>query len=304
MTPQTSRVPSVSCGVGVRPRTDAREWEVQAPPLRECVEQVYILAWREETAALEKALGREGLATRVLRPEYGEADLRLSRMTRCLMNHRNAWRACSAGNGLSMVVEADFVPCIGIGSRPPPFPWTVRDRAWGWLYAGGPRLYEIWPGGQLRGHSACPVATVMGPAVASALVDFADSELSKRDGTTYFPWDTYIQYHAKQRGVLSFIPFRQYGEHGGLPNPEHRGGGMGMGGGHQAETLCGPLHFLPAYALGSRLRYRRVRAMAKLRGVARLISGRFAEPGILRECASADMVAKFLFVGLRRLFAF
>jgi hypothetical protein len=275
--------------------------DVAAPALRDCVKQTFILAWREDTTALECALRQEGFVAEVLRPHYSAQEMTFSRMTRCLMNHRSAWRACARREGLSMVLEADFVPCVGLGAMPPPFPWETREKAWGWLYAGGPRLYEVWPGGYLRGHAACPVATVMSPTVAGVLLDFAEAELAHNDPQAYFPWDTYVQYHGKRHGVMSFIPFRQYGEHGGVPNPEHASGGMSMSGAHQAEALRGPLHFLPAYARGSRWRYRQVRLHAKLRGFGRLVSGRFVEPKTLRSYGFTRAGARLLAIGFGRL---
>ena len=199
------------------------------------------------------------------------------------------------------MVEADFVPCRGFGSLPLPFPWEWRDRSWAWLYAGGPRLYERLPGGFLRGHACTTVATLLGPEVARTLVGFADEEIARNGTGTLSPWDTYLQYYLKKKGMLSFFPARQYGEHGGIPNPEHAVAGMGMQGSHQADVLWGPLRFLPAYARGSRIRYGGYRSRAKLLGAARLLTGRFVEPGTWRNVPDAGTRLRLVATGIRRL---
>ena len=274
---------------------------VPAPALRDCVERVCVLAWREDTAPLERALAAEGFRVEVHRPTCGEAEMAYSRQSRCLLNHRGAWARCAAQDGLWIVVEADFVPCRGFGSLPLPFPWELRDRAWAWLYAGGPRLYERLPGGYLRGHACTMVAGVMGPAVARALVEFADGEFVRNDPRSFFPWDTYAQYHLKEKGLLSFFPGRQYGEHGGPANPEHAAAGMGRKGTHQADVLRAPLLFLPAYARGSRIRYGFCRARAKALGWGRLFSGRFVEPGTFRKVPDLRTRLRLVATGIQRL---
>jgi hypothetical protein len=86
------------------------------------------------------------------------------------------------------------------------------------------------------------------------------------------------------------MPFHCYGEHGGLPNREHRAAGVGMssrwdlarrlglGRNHHADVLDAPLLFLPPYAQGSRFRYLRVRLEAKAAGLLRLVAGRTIAP--------------------------
>src|SRR5262249_14639415 len=75
------------------------------------------------------------------------------------------------------------------------------------------------------------------------------------------------------RGVESFIPYRHYGEHGGIGNPEHIAASLGRP--HQADALQGRLAFLPMYAKGSVLRFWKIRIRARLWGALRLLSGRF-----------------------------
>src|SRR5262249_3710135 len=89
----------------------------------------------------------------------------------------------------------------------------------------------------------------------------------------YSSFDTKIGYWLKDRGIESFIPYRHYGEHGGIGNPEHIAAGLGRQ--HRADALEGRLAFLPTYAKGSILRFWKVRVRARFWGVLRLLSCRF-----------------------------
>ena len=66
-----------------------------------------------------------------------------------------------------------------------------------------------------------------------------------------------------QKGVRIYIASKSYGEHGGIPNPEHKINGFTSW--HQADSLFGPLAFMPAYAQKSAWRYLffRVRSRAR-----------------------------------------
>ncbi|HWA85412.1 MAG TPA: hypothetical protein VG710_04255 [Opitutus sp.] len=261
---------------------------MRAPSLKSRINQSFIVAYKEDTTELQQALGQEGFSPRVLRPEYTATELTYSRTIRCLLNHASAWRLASAATGLSLIVEADFVPCEGFGALPLPFdPDRHGPGAWAFLYAGGPRLLRAFPDGFLQGHAACPVACVISPQVGAWLADYARDELQRQpDLTAYSLWDTQFQWRMMGHGAVCFMPFRQYGEHGGLPNPEHHRAGVGVakrfkllsafgvGRNHHADVLWAPLKFLPAYARGSRGRFWRTRCEAKLLGWLKLLTGR------------------------------
>lgn len=263
-----------------------------APPLRSEISQTIILAYTEMVAELQQALEQEGLRPQVMRPDYTPRELTYSRTIRCMLNHASAWQLASEVVGLTLIVEADFVPCEGFGALPLPFsPKLHGPAAWAFLYAGGPRLFRRFPDGSLQGHAACPVAYVVPPLVAGWLVEYARDELRRQnDPTVYSLWDTQFQWHMMGRGAICFMPFRQYGEHGGLPNPEHRREGVGVGNrwkllrhlgvgrNHHADVLWSRLKFLPAYARGSRWRFVRTRFEAKLLGWLKLLSGRCVMP--------------------------
>lgn len=258
------------------------------PSLSVSVVQCVVVAYREDTAELERVLSREGFSPRVLRPAYTPEELGYSRTIRCLLNHATAWHLAAAAPGLTLITEADFVPCAGFGELPLPFdPVRHGEKAWAFLYAGGPRFFQILADGTLQGHAACPVAYVVSPTVARWLVDYVRDELQRQgDLTQYSLWDTQFQWHLMGRGALCFLPWRQYGEHGGAPNPEHQRAGvgvakrlrplglLGLGRNHHADVLAAPLTFLPAYARGSRWRLWLTRAEAKTVGWLKLFTGR------------------------------
>ncbi|SDX70571.1 hypothetical protein SAMN05421783_1642 [Thiocapsa roseopersicina] len=194
----------------------------------------------------------------------------------------NAWRVCQTRK-LTLVVEADFVPCQGFADFPLPFSETMSTCAWGWLYSCGPTIYEMIEMDRCiyaRGHSAAPVATLVCAEAARLLIEFAEKELTERNPNNYSYWDTYARMYLQRRGVNSYIAFRNYGEHGGIPNPEHKHAGL-TANTHRADVLMSPLHFLPDYAKGSKFAFIKTRCYAKARGWGRLFFMRILEKNTL-----------------------
>ena len=77
-------------------------------------------------------------------------------------------------------------------------------------------------------------------------------------------------------GAEAYIPFRHYGEHGGLANPEHRQlGRLSREGTHRADILAKRLRFMPDYAEGSYVKFFNERCKNRILGWARLLSGRW-----------------------------
>ena len=250
--------------------------------VKESVVRVYILACTEDASALEHAFSVEGFPVEVIRPQYDAEQRSWSRAAKCLWGHREIWQAIAeAGEGLSMVCEADFVPCVGIGALPLPFHAHDIQDALGYLYAGGAEVFDIHHGKYARGHASCTVAYVAGAAVARRLIHFADIHLLNR-GTGHTLWDCDLGWSVKSVGVKCWMPYRQYGEHGGIPNPEHAKHGFNPS--HQSDILYGPLHFLPAYAGGSRFKYWGTRLRARCRGIGRLVLNRYLH---LHDCKRA-----------------
>lgn len=251
--------------------------------INQVVRRAYIVAYREDTAPLERALTEEGFQVFTLRPNYSPVEQTYSQTIRVLINHASAWRACEASGEPALVVEADFVPVKGMGKLPLPFQVTKLNHAWGWLYACGAALWHLDEQAFACGHSAAPVATVMSPETARVLLQFYQHELATIDPLQYSLWDTSIGHFAKANGIHSWLPYRQYGEHGGIPNPEHLQATMICSVTHRADVLYGPLHFLPAYARGSRFRYLYTRIKGKLWGLGRLLTGRYVALTDLRH---------------------
>jgi hypothetical protein len=270
--------------------------------LLECVDNIFILAFMEDTSRLERALKLEGFREiKIIRPSYSDEELKYSRIARCLLNHENAWKECASKKGLSIVLEADFVPVVGFGQLPLPFPIHRTGTAWGHLYSCAQRVYEIVDNNFVRGHSAAPVAYVLDAKAAKVLMEFVDHEFSAHSIENYFkPWDTYIRMFGQNRGVNLYIPFRSYGEHGGIPNPEHKMTGINPI--HRADVLWGRLHFLPLYSRGSVLVYYICRVRARTRAILRLLSGRFVEfPLLLNSLIPLKQRISLVLFGIKRL---
>ena len=244
--------------------------------LNQIVEHVYVVAHNEDVSNLEKALATEKFLSTVVRGPYTDQEKTFSLQMRCLVNHKNVWERAATHKGFIIVVEADFVPVKGFGQLPVPFDPYFHPDAFGYLYAGGPVLYHIDELGFSYGHACTTVAYLIGPRAAAALLQFFEEEMSKGDLGCYRAWDTYISIKLRwEKGIRCYLPYRQYGEHGGVANPEH--GMNNIRTWHQADILYGPLYFLPDYARGSVMRYKLIRIRGYLRGWYRLLVGKLLE---------------------------
>jgi hypothetical protein len=241
--------------------------------LRSVSSGVVIVAHKEETAPLKKALVAEGFTVDEVRGPYSPEQLKFSAIMRCLVNHANAWKIAAERDRPTIIVEADFVPVKGFGGLAAPVPAERLNNSLAYLYSVGPQVWDLAGTNVARGHGGGMVALLIPPKVALLLLQFFDDELKANPLGEYSPFDTKVGYWLKDRGVESFIPYRHYGEHGGIGNPEHLGAGLGRP--HQADALQGRLAFLPTYANGSTLRFWKIRIGARLWGVLRLLSGRF-----------------------------
>ena len=241
-----------------------------AASLRQVCDHVVIVAHDEDTGQLRLAIENEGFSYEEVRGPYPEGAERWAGILRCLANHANAWKIARERAGYTIIVEADFVPVRAFGSLPFPFDREAFPGALGYLYACGPQLWDLRGG--LRGHAGGCVAYVVSAETAALMIDYAE-EVLRRPDTTYAPWDSSLGYWLNRRGIQTFVPYRNYGEHGGVPNPEHRAHGLRAT--HRADLLYRPLVFLPAYARGSRPLFWLTRTRARLWGVARLACGRY-----------------------------
>jgi hypothetical protein len=232
-----------------------------------------IVAYKEDTASLRKALLAEGFCVDEVRGPYTSEQLKFCGIMRCLVNHANAWRIAAERGRPTIIVEADFVPVKSFGDLPAPVPAGKLDNSLAYLYSVGPQIWDLAGINVARGHGGGTVALLIPPRVALMLLQFFDEELKANPLGKYSPFDTKIGYWLMNKGVESYIPYRHYGEHGGIGNPEHAAAGLGRP--HQADALQGRLAFLPMYAKGSALRFWKSRIRARLWGVLRLLCGRF-----------------------------
>jgi hypothetical protein len=102
--------------------------------LRDSIESSCVIAHKEDTVPLEKALGIEGFRPVTQRLSLSDKEKQFSGIVRCLLNHRQAWERASQVTGLSLIIEADFVPCRGFGRFALPIPASEMHRAAAWLY--------------------------------------------------------------------------------------------------------------------------------------------------------------------------
>jgi hypothetical protein len=267
--------------------------------LRDVIGKVIIVAYREDVSSLVLSLTREGFDVEVQRLEYTKEEMKYTSASRTLLSHRKAWQRAMDVTGYTLVCEADFIPCRGIGKFE--VFWPLENAfAWGYLYQGSPRLLAIL-GSQrfLRSHASPTVCYVINNNVASLLLKFFEQE--KNSLHTYFTFEAHLQWYVMGLGGEAFMPRCHYGEHGGSPNPEHASlGKISRKGQHRADNLMGSLHFMPGYANGKILLFLWVRLCARLMGIARLATGRWIMRTDAYHLGPID-VLRMYFVGLRRL---
>jgi hypothetical protein len=271
--------------------------------LREIVGRSIILCYREDPTKLVEVLDREGLNPIVQRQVQSPEMSGWTSNAKTFKNHHDAWQKCVEFESWTLICEADFVPCQGIGSFPAFWPLDNKN-TWGYLYQGSPRLLApVGSDRYLRGHTAPLVGYVINSAVARIFNRFYDHEMQTHNPTEYWSFDSHLQWFAMGEGAEAYIPFTHYGEHGGRPNPEHRLlGGHRRGGTHRADNLTRPLAFLPEYAEGSITKYRLERAKSRLMGLGRLMMGRWIARTNVYPITATEFATMNL-LGARRLLA-
>ena len=245
--------------------------------------KVFIIAYRESTAQLEQALSQEGLECEVLRQEHKPEWKGFSPSYLCLLNHKQAWEKAIRESKPSVIVEADFVPVKGIGKLPMPFDPDEKNVGIAWLYTCAPQLFSISKDGYAYGFSTSMVAYIVTPQSAQVLLELVEEITREVGPNAYSTWDSRIASFLRRKKLTNYIPFRNYGEHGGLPNLEHYRSGLSKT--HRADVLYGKLAFVPLYATGkgsSQLQFLSVRLQARIKGIARLAVGKFLRVPILK----------------------
>lgn len=255
--------------------------------------KAFIIAHNEQTDLLQHTLLAEGLNCEVLRQVHQPEFQTYSRSYLALLNHRYAWERAIAISSPTLIVEADFVPVKGFGQLPLPFSPDQERVGMAWIYTCAPQMYSVSESGYAEGYSSSMVAYIVTPKGAECLIDWAEEIRQTIGPTVYSSWDSSIDPFLRQRGLKNFIPFRNYGEHGGRPNPEHHQHGLSRS--HRADVLYGELAFMPLYALSadhqsteamswsSHWNYVQVRSHARFKGLVRLLSGKYLRPKIVRN---------------------
>ena len=200
------------------------------------------------------------------------------------MNHCKAWRKIVAAGKAALIIEADFVPVKGFANLP--MPCDVMDNRTGvaWLYTCASQLYSVTADGFAEGFSVSTVAYIVTPNGAVGLLELAEKIRLNYGERSYSAWDSEVESFLRSRSLVCYIPFRNYGEHGGIPNPEHaqnRDRWKHFSRCHRADRLYGELAFLPAYAL-NHWEFRQVRLYAWVKGLGRLFFGKFLRWNVMR----------------------
>lgn len=258
------------------------------------VQQTLIIAHQESTDLLEKTLNIEGLTCEVLRQKPIKENIHYSRSYLCMMNHRKAWEKTIEKNSPSLIVEADFVPVIGIGKLPLPFPPQEKKLGIAWLYTCAPQVYSVSEQGYASGYSTAMVAYIITSESAKCLISLSDKIIEKYGETNYSTWDSEVNGFLRSQKLKNYLPFRNYGEHGGIPNPEHKKNGLSTT--HRADVLYGKLAFMPDYAAQDSLpwlKFARERMQGRLKGIARLVTGKFLRFKILKQSSTPKQMLSF-----------
>jgi GR25 family glycosyltransferase involved in LPS biosynthesis len=279
-----------------------RTTEKSKKTLIDAISKVLIIAYKEATEQLEIFIEQEGFKTQLLRqnpkPEYQN----FSRSYLCLLNHLNAWEIAVQDNQPAIIIEADFVPVQGFGKLPLPFDWQQTDVGISWLYTCAPQIYYISPDGYAEGFSVSTVAYIVTPQSAKYLIELAQEITNTIGATNYSSWDSEIDKFLRKKQLKNYIPWRNYGEHGGLPNPEHQQNKLSKT--HRADVLYGQLAFTPMYAAGAKnpqWELFKARLKARCKGIARLLSGRFLRVRVLQ---GSKTPARLLSFAILRQFSF
>ncbi|AFY40794.1 hypothetical protein [Nostoc sp. PCC 7107] len=262
--------------------------------IADIIGRAFIIAYKEQTDLLESILIKEGLLCGVLRQKHQPQYKNFSPSYLCLLNHLSAWQIAAKETQPTLIVEADFVPVVGLGKLPLPFNPYQTNVGMCWLYTCASQIYSISADGYAEGFSVSTVAYIVTPQGAEKLIRFAEELLQKLEPNAYSTWDTYLDNFLRHHNLKNYIPFRNYGEHGGLPNLEHSRYGLSKT--HRADVLYDNLAFMPMYASKGGVNYFKffsVRLQARIKGIVRLLIGKFLRLPVLKRSHVPARLANF-----------
>lgn len=262
--------------------------------LVDCIQQVLIIAYRENTDELVDFFTRSNFTCQVIRQQDNPEYEKYSPSYRCLLNHDKAWQMAMLGDKPTIIIEADFVPVINFPHLPLPFPLDKKNEMGiSWLYTCAPQIYSVSKENYAQGFSTSAVAYIVTPQSAKALLEIKE-KIRLQHGNSYSTWDSKIDEFLRNHRFKNFIPFRNYGEHGGLPNLEHVQNGLSKT--HRADVLYGNLAFSPIYADHSYPKLLLARLQARIKGIGRLITGRFIRFSVLKNSSTPMRLIRFAFL--------
>jgi GR25 family glycosyltransferase involved in LPS biosynthesis len=259
------------------------------------VDQVLIIAYKEPTEELSTALSNEGFTCEVLRQQHREEYTNYSPSYLCLLNHCEAWKQVIKTEKPAIIIEADFVPVIGFGQLPLPYPVDHTDTGIAWLYTCAPQIYFVSLEGFAQGFSASTVAYIVTPSAAKVLRKLEEQIRQDPGPMAYSSWDSTIEELLRKEKLKNYLPFRNYGEHGGLPNQEHYQNNLSKT--HRADILYDKLAFLPPYAKVKRyerLAFYLERLQGRIKGIARLLFGKYLRLAIIRRHNHSERLIRWL----------
>ena len=256
------------------------------PLLVDHIGQTLILAYQESTDELTAFLRDVGHCVKVLRQVHRPGYDTYSRSYLCLLNHRQAWSWALQSEQPTLIVEADFVPVTNFGELPPPFDPADESMGIAWLYTCASQIYNITDEGYAEGYSTAMVAYVVTPQSAQQLIELAERVQADLGPEIYTPWDSGIEYYLRDRNFHNYVPWRNYGEHGGIPNPEHQTNNLSNT--HRADVLYGPLAFEPAYG-----QVLKERAYGRIKGLGRLLLNKYLRGPVIRTSAHPGRLLRF-----------
>lgn len=264
------------------------------PTLVSCIAQTFIIAYKEPTEKLTQVLSDYGCECTVLRQVHQPGYETYSPSFLCLLNHRSAWELALRSEKPTLIVEADFVPVQNFAELPPPFNPTDDQTGIAWLYTCAAQIYSV-SASFAQGYSTSMVAYVVTAKSARLLIELA-AQVEKDPGPrAYSPWDSGIEYYLRDKGLHNYVPFRNYGEHGGLPNPEH--GRNKLSKAHRADVLYGKLAFAPMYAevngQMNRWAWMKGRAYGRVKGFGRLLLLKYLRGEVVKKSAQGSELVKW-----------
>ena len=266
--------------------------------LIDCIAQTFIIAYKEDTERLTAALTTAGCDCTVLRQVHQPGYETYSPSFLCLLNHRSAWELALRSDKPTLVVEADFVPVKNFAQLPPPFNPDDPELGIAWLYTCAAQIYNVQStakGTYAQGYSTSMVAYVVTAQSARLLIELA-ARVEKEPGPrAYSPWDSGIEYFLRDQGFHNYVPFRNYGEHGGRPNPEHQQNKLSKA--HRADVLYGPLAFAPLYACShekaNRWQWLKGRAYGRVKGLGRLLFLKYIRAEVVKKSSQGWRLVKY-----------